>query len=757
MIKNKSYFETYIYVILTAIVFLTLLNGYNFNFEIFSDRDLIRSQNLLHSFQVYGADLGMQNGRRIPGGFNYYYLYILTNISKNILILNYINLFVTLFSFIFLLKISKKWININGALFSIIFFLTSSTFIIQLTRFWNPSLGLPFIIFSIAFFLNFLDKKKKLDLFLTFAFIFFASQFHISYSVFFAIFSVLILIFGTVSFLKLILVIIVSFIFAYLPLILNLFFTLIDRDINDYYLIYSIKNDDVGNQNVLIWFSEKIFSKIHTILNYLFDKKLLTTIIVLSLVALTKILFIIKNSLFLKKNKKNLFLIFLFTFLIVLILFYSEISNEVFIYFSWATILGIISIFLITKKNIFLKYNSKNSVEYINIIYFIFFFSVIVLSLTYSLTYGIVSINAGGSSRYNLSILPIYSIIVGYCLAVIYEWSKTQEKIKKNIILFSLTIIITFKTIISFYPIFYKINDNRITYNQKIFIVDTLIENYDLSKNDFFTKVGFGVLDNQMKVSNFSKPSFEFYIRNKVSNKKKEFDNCLLVLIDKKKNFLHKKNQEIFLKNLSNRKDLFGSIINIQKKLFFNEFLILEYKPIYGDCVKNILNDYILTKNEKETLKFLTNKNNNQVYYIKNQNLNKYFLNISGYGMLYPVDLMIKIKQKQKKLNINLYSKRLRNSDTFLNGYWDSAMILNPKIIFEKNDSTEIYIIPLLDGFLGEGFKKTPWSISTTLPKEGIYTISFVADKLKEKFNKKTIDKINFLVDDNFNFKYNDN
>ncbi len=225
----------------------------------------------------------------------------------------------------------------------------------------------------------------------------------------------------------------------------------------------------------------------------------------------------------------------------------------------------------------------------------------------------------------------------------------------------------------------------------------------------------------------------------------------------KKKNFLYKKNQEIFLKNLSNRKDLFGSIINIQKKLVFNEFLILEYKPIYGDCVKNILNDYILTKNEKETLKFLRNKNNNQVYYIKSQNLNKYFLNIKDYGMLYPVDLMIKIKQKQKKLNINLYSKRLRNSDTFLNGYWDSAMILNPKIIFEKNDSTEIYIIPLLDGFLGEGFKKTPWSISTPLPKEGIYTISFVADKLKEKFNKKTIEKINFLVDDNFNFKYNYN
>ena len=82
----------------------------------------------------------------------------------------------------------------------------------------------------------------------------------------------------------------------------------------------------------------------------------------------------------------------------------------------------------------------------------------------------------------------------------------------------ALTIIITFKTAISFYPIFYQINDNRITYNQKTFILDTLIENYNLSKNDFFTKVGFGVLDNQMKVSNFSKPSFEFYIKNNISD-----------------------------------------------------------------------------------------------------------------------------------------------------------------------------------------------------------------------------------------------
>merc|ERR1712195_182516 len=82
--------------------------SHDFTMEIFSDRDLIRSQNLSTSFEVYGADLGMQNGRRIPGGFNYYYLYALINISKNILILNYIKLLITLFSFIFFITQFKK-------------------------------------------------------------------------------------------------------------------------------------------------------------------------------------------------------------------------------------------------------------------------------------------------------------------------------------------------------------------------------------------------------------------------------------------------------------------------------------------------------------------------------------------------------------------------------------------------------------------------------------------------------------------------
>ena len=130
----------------------------------------IRSQNLKNSFEVYGADFGMQNGRRIPGAFNYYYLFLLTSISKNILILNYISLILSLLTFAYLLVSHKKTISYVGLLFSIIFYLTSTTFITQLTKFWNPTLGLPFIIISLNFFLIFLSKPKFSYLF--FAFIF---------------------------------------------------------------------------------------------------------------------------------------------------------------------------------------------------------------------------------------------------------------------------------------------------------------------------------------------------------------------------------------------------------------------------------------------------------------------------------------------------------------------------------------------------------------------------------------------------------
>ena len=116
------------------------------------------------------------------------------------------------------------------------------------------------------------------------------------------------------------------------------------------------------------------------------------------------------------------------------------------------------------------------------------------------------------------------------------------------------------------------------------------------------------------------------------------------------------------------------------------------------------------------------------------------------------MDLAFEFKKENNQLKIITNSKRLRNSDTYLNGYWDSTNLLNPKIIFKNTISDIYYEIPLVIGSLGEGFMKTPWTVSTSALTNGNYKIWFEAEKLSESFNKINMENISFLIDDDFNF-----
>ena len=188
-INSKKF---YLILILVPLL-LAIYNFYNFEINIFGDRDLVRSHNLQNSFEVYGYEFGMQNGRRIPGGFYYYYLGLLEIFSDNIVIINYISALFSIIAFIFLFKLNKKTFNKTELILSLFFLLTSICFLQQTKIFWNPSFGLPFSILGIAYFINYFENDKKLILFISFILIFLASQFHISYMSFILVF-VLILI-----------------------------------------------------------------------------------------------------------------------------------------------------------------------------------------------------------------------------------------------------------------------------------------------------------------------------------------------------------------------------------------------------------------------------------------------------------------------------------------------------------------------------------------------------------------------------------
>jgi len=376
----------------------------------------------------------------------------------------------------------------------------------------------------------------------------------------------------------------------------------------------------------------------------------------------------------------------------------------------------------------------------------------IISSITYSFAYGTISLNALPPGRYNLVILPIYSIITGYSVAIIYQWAKAKNKIFANITVFIIAILITLKTFLIYHSEVRTVNKNfKIEYNLTVKIIDSLAKNFKLSKEDFFTKVGIGFFDDKLEPENHATPNYHFYINNMVNNNElKTYDHCLVVLINNKKNSYHKVNKKNLLKKISSDENLFGSRILINKTLYFKDFLIIEYKPFYGDCAKNLLNDYIITKEEKETLKYLLDKENNTFFSSKSKNLNKYYLNIKNKEMKYPVDILLEFRNTINSLLINLHSNRLRNSSTFLNGYWDSTKLLNPMIIFNKNDTNDTFEIPLIEGILGEGFIKTPLFISTSELSTGNYTVRFLADELYETYSDIKIENFDKVVDDNF-------
>ena len=167
-----------IFIIFACVYIYTIQD---FDFDIFSDRDILRAENPFRPLQIYGAELNLKHGNRVLGGFNYYFIFLIKYLTNNPVFMVYFLLGFIFLSFYYLLEQFKKEISNFGACFAItIFFCTDAT-IFQTHKFWNPTLGFPFAIFGIAFFFNYIKKLKNKFLFLSVLAILIASQFHSSY------------------------------------------------------------------------------------------------------------------------------------------------------------------------------------------------------------------------------------------------------------------------------------------------------------------------------------------------------------------------------------------------------------------------------------------------------------------------------------------------------------------------------------------------------------------------------------------------
>jgi len=746
---KKNFFQLYLLAILSLVVIFLLINTNNFIIDIFGDRDLIRSNDILKSFEVYGADFGMQYGARIPGGFNYYYLSLLLFLSENLKIINYIILFLTVLSIFFLINFNFKWLGFTGISFYLFFFLTSGVFVYQMGKFWNPSTGFLFAILSLTFFFKFIsNKRNKFYLFFSLLFIFFAAQFHVSYLVYLLPYVVLTFFFKLKSLIGLCFSFFLSFTIAYFPYLLNLHYTVVNSKENDYFLIRQLIDE-----NRYLSFFYNYFFKIENKLlqlsaNFTIEILLSATSL---LIILIFFIFFFKNKIINNLiNKKFYIQEVLILFLGLILVNSKNITIEQIIFFSTSIPIFVLSNYILFNNKID-SLGIKYDLKLIGSLYFIFILIILCSTIGYFFAYGNFNIVVGGSNRYSLSLIPIHSIILAFAVYIFLNFLKKNEKFEKLFKFFFL-LAITIKLIFFINIIEKNKNLNfNYNYNNKVSAINVLKKDYNLSKNDFYKNVSFAYLDNG-KLKALSKPSFQFYIDNKFKNKNStKFQNCFLIILnedDSNKNMFRK-----MIENTLNDNTLLGYKVDILKVSFINKFSLVEYKPFIGDCPKGILNDYILTSDEKKSLKYLLDKKKD--FFFKEVVLDKtnYFLKIKEPNMIFPINIMIKIDQKKRDLVTNIVSKRLRNSDTFLNGYWDSVIFLNTKIIFTEKSSQKKYIFKILDGKLGHENFKTPWRNIINKPPKGYYQVNFYIETLNEKFSNIKIENLNFLIDDNFEIK----
>lgn len=754
---NNIYLKFFYITFILICFIIVIYNSYFFEINIFGDRDLVRAANLPNSFEIYGYEFGMQNGRRIPGGFYYYYLGLLEIFTNNVLIKNYISIFFSIISFWYLFKLNKKIFNRLDFKLSFLFFLTSTCFLQQTSIFWNPTFGLPFSILGIAYFINFLDNQKKIILFISFVFIFLASQFHISYMSFIFVFIMTLIIFKKYKLLSISIILIASFSLCYLPYLVNFLFPLVDVSKNSYQIVQNSSSLYINEFNIFVWFVKKQFFNFDLLLsviskNFFISRKFLVVILLIISSLLVYIFFkLIKvfDTKIIKRSLKNKITILLLIFICsIYTLFNSDLYTNI---FTLPTFILVTSVLILNKK--FSNKDSyylfiKKKLYPIICLYLLVFF---ITNAGYFFTYGQATNIINGSNRFTLGLLPVYAILSGITVSILLEIFLNTINKKRIIPISIIFAFLLFQLLNASYFISFKKNEpGTNSYIAQKEALDNLGNIYNLNKKDYFNQVGFVKYENKLIVP-MEKIGLSYYLNSKtkyLDNNKT--NNCFLVIF----------NSSNKVSKLQTQKDLNDFLITgrdnvtISNLLEFKNYIILEYTDKNNLCINNLDNDYILSAKEKDIERFLLNKPNQKSYKVKKNNLINYYFDLSSNDFLLPVNMMLSFKIKNNQLNFKIISKVLRNSSSKLNGFWDEVQFYKPKIIFTNLKNYEENLFLLTKNEIGNDIYKSPITYSNINLPEGNYKVEFEINKINSLFMNQELNDIKFVIDKNFNLKY---
>ncbi len=136
-------------LVLAALVILFTKNSSFFNF--WTDRDIVRSANLLHEFQYMAAELSYGAASRVPGGALHYLWFIPTIFSSDPNVSYKFCILLCLLAAIPFYLAMREYFGASAAIVSTAVLLASPVTFSTMMRLWNPSFQVPFLFLAFAY------------------------------------------------------------------------------------------------------------------------------------------------------------------------------------------------------------------------------------------------------------------------------------------------------------------------------------------------------------------------------------------------------------------------------------------------------------------------------------------------------------------------------------------------------------------------------------------------------------------------------
>lgn len=488
--------------IFTLISLLHFILNYQNTFDyIFGDRDLLRAKNLLNNFQISGSEMNYAYGSRVPGGFLYYYLFILINIFKSPELIYLGNFILIFLSIIFFFISITKLYNFRVGIVAILFLVTPPDMSVQLVVNWNPTFGFGLYLLGVSCFINFIIYQKKKWLIFSLIITSLTMQIHFSFAAFLFFIFLENLFAKRVKNIFLLTATIFILIIAYSPSIFYFIFLDSLSPVENFFIFFN-ENEQVNSISYQHYIRTifKFFIDISSANNWKININFLFPII--------QIIIGIWCYLILKKNK-----------------------NKKLYNFIYIAILNI-SVFLIATIIIALKGNNCC---------------------------------LGVTGRYMLFYLPLYSLFIGFAYNILIEHFllKKNYYILLGLILFIFLKLSLFNFLI-FKKYYYKNEDMYISYKVKNKFLHNINKEYNTDSNFLLNNLSFAI-EKKEKIDFLPLPiqyqieTFKF----KFDPQKNILNNCIFILIGANNssknisaNYLNKKfSKPTYIKKILNKND----------------------------------------------------------------------------------------------------------------------------------------------------------------------------------------------------------